>query len=88
MRAQQQRTPIPTEAPTRRSASGTASGPQSTGGLAGVSIHLCASDVRHLAPQPGRQIMVWLTLVDLSSYNPLNAAEGGFAMPEATKNTR
>ena len=48
---------------------------------AGVSIHLCASDTRRLAPDPGREIVVWLTIVDLQQYNPFHATEGGLLTP-------
>ncbi len=47
----------------------------------GVSIHLCAADTRRLAPDPSREIVIWLTLVDLHAYNPVNAAEGGLLTP-------
>ena len=47
----------------------------------GVSIHLCASDTRRLAPDPSREIVVWLTIVDLNQYNPVHASEGGLLTP-------
>jgi hypothetical protein len=46
-------------------------------GMGGVSVHLCASDTRRLAPDTSREITVWLTLVDLGVHNPVNAAMGG-----------
>ena len=48
----------------------------------GVSIHLCATDTRRLAPDACREIVVWLTIVDLQQYNPVNAAEGGLLTPK------
>ena len=50
-------------------------------GPPGVSVHLCASDIRRLAPDASREIVVWLTIVDLQMYNPVNAAEGGLLTP-------
>jgi hypothetical protein len=46
-------------------------------GRLGVSVHLCASDTLHLAPDPSREALSWLTLVDLSSYNPVKTGTGG-----------
>ena len=48
----------------------------------GVSIHLCASDTRRLAPDPSREIVVWLTIVDLHQYNPMYAATGTLLTPK------
>jgi hypothetical protein len=57
----------PSEAPIKRSP--------------GVSVHLCATDTRRLAPDASREIVVWLAIVDLTQYNPVNAASGGFITP-------
>ena len=50
-------------------------------GSPGYSVHLCASDTRRLAPDASREIVVWLTIVDLQTYNPVNAASGGHLTP-------
>ena len=42
-----------------------------------MSIHLCASDTRRLAPDPSREVVVWLTIVDLNAYNPVHASGAG-----------
>ena len=42
----------------------------------GVSVHLCATDIRRLGPDPTREITIWLTLVDLSVLNPVNVVNG------------
>ena len=46
-------------------------------GERGLSIHLCASEVRRLGPDPTREFTVWLTLVDLNVHNPIKPATGG-----------
>ena len=48
----------------------------------GVSVHLCVSDTRRLAPDASRETVVWLTIVDLLQYNPVNAASGGYLTPK------
>lgn len=44
--------------------------------LPGVSVHLCCSDTRRIAPDPSREVVVWLTLVDLQQFNPVHASQG------------
>ena len=47
----------------------------------GVSVHLCASETTHMFGEAARESTVWLTFVDLSILNPVDASRGGLLTP-------
>jgi hypothetical protein len=47
------------------------------GGTRKISIHLCATDIRRLGPDPTREITIWLTIVDLNLHNPVKVDSAG-----------
>ena len=57
-------------------------------GMRGVSVHLCISETRRLAPDTSREVTVWLTIVDLDKLNPVNTAMGGPLTPKKGENDR